>query len=180
MPPGAVLLFVDETILRLYPPLRAKWAMRGEQPQVRITGRNAKRVLYGVVNPRTGHRVLMRGMSMRQEQFQAFLRLLRRRYPGRPLWLVLDEAGNHTAARSLKLAATLEIELVWLPKQCSELNAMDHLWRALKQKISANRQYRTVDEQAEWAEQFILALTRQQTLRKAGVLSGHFWLDAFL
>ena len=180
MPPGAVLLFADETILRLYPPLRAKWAARGEQPRVRITGRNAKRVVYGAVNPRTGHRVLMRGASMRQEQFQAFLRLLRGRYPGRPLWLVLDEAGSHPAVRSLRLAAELEVELVWLPKQCPELNAMDHLWRAMKQKISANRQYRTVDEQAEWAEQYLLALTRRQTLRKAGVLSDRFWLRAFL
>jgi transposase len=180
MPPGAALLFVDETILRLYPPLRARWAMRGEQPTVRITGRNAKRVLYGAVNPRTGHRMLMRGASVRQEQFQAFLRRLRRCYPGRPLWLVLDEAGCHTAARSLKLARRLEIEFLWLPRQCSELNAMDHLWRALKQKISANRQYRTVDEQAEWAERFILGLTPRQTLRKAGVLSDRFWLKAFL
>ena len=180
MPPGAVLLFADETTLRLFPPLRAKWAMRGEQPAVRVSGRNAKRVLFGAVNPRTGHRVLMRGTSVRQEQFRAFLRLLRRRYRGRPLWLVLDEAGCHTAARSLKLAAELGIELVWLPRQRSELNAMDHLWRALKQKISANRQCRTVDEQAGWAERYLLGLTCRQALRKAGVLSGRFWLNAAL
>lgn len=122
----------------------------------------------------------MRGTSMRRGRFQAFLRLLRRRYPGRPLWLALDEAACHTAAGSLKLAAELEIESVWRPKQCSELNAMDHLWRAPKQKIAANRQSRTVDEQAEWAERFLMGLTRRQTLRKAGVLSDRFWLNAFL
>jgi transposase len=180
MPPGAVLLFADETILRLFPPLRAKWAWRGEQPVVRVTGRNARRVLFGSINPRTGHRVLMRGTGMRQEQFQAFLRLLRRRYPGRPLWLVLDEAGCHTAAKSRALAARLGIELVWLPKQWSELNAMDHLWKGLKQRIAANRQYRTVDEQADWAERYILGLTPRQARRKAGVLSPGFWLRRFL
>ena len=179
MPPGAALLFEDETTLRLFPPLRAKWAWRGEQPAVRITGRNAKRVLFGAINPRTGHRVLMRGTGMRQEQFQAFLRALRRRYRGRPLWLVLDEAGCHTAARSRALASRLGVELVWLPKQWSELNAMDHLWRGLKQRISANRQYRTVDEQADWAEQWVLGLTTRQALRKAGVLSDRFWLRRF-
>lgn len=48
-----MLLIEDETIIRLYPPLRACWAMRGEQAIVPITGRNAKRVLFGVINPRT-------------------------------------------------------------------------------------------------------------------------------
>lgn len=56
MPPGAVLRFADETTRRPYPPLRAKRAMRGEQPPVRVTGRDAKRVPYGAVNPRAGHR----------------------------------------------------------------------------------------------------------------------------
>jgi len=54
MPAGAVLLIEDETILRLFPPLRACWALRGEQAVVPITGQNAKRVLFGVINPRTG------------------------------------------------------------------------------------------------------------------------------
>ena len=170
------MLFVDETALRLFPPLRAKWAWRGEQAAVRVTGRNAKRVLFGAVNPRTGHRVLTRGAGMRQAQFQAFLRLLRRRYPGRPLWLVLDEAGCHAAVKSRAVAVRLGIELVWLPKQWSELNAMDHLWRWVKGGICANRQYRTVDEQADYAERYILGLTPRQALRKAGALSDDFWL----
>ena len=170
------MLFADETILRLFPPLRAKWAWRGEQARVRISGYNARRVLYGAINPRTGRRVLMRGRSMRQGEFQAFLRVLRRSYPGRPLWLVLDRADCHTAAKSQALAAGLGIRLLWLPKQWSELNAMDHLWRWVKGGICANRQYRTVDGQADYAERYILGLTPRQALRKAGALSDDFWL----
>ena len=70
--------------------------------------------------------------------------------------------------------------MIWLPKQWSELNAMDHLWKGLKQRISANRQYRTVDEQTDWAERYILGLTPRQARRKAGVLSPRFWLRRFL
>ena len=44
------MLFVDATILRLFPPLRCAWAFRGEQAQVRISGRNAKRVLFGAID----------------------------------------------------------------------------------------------------------------------------------
>ena len=174
--PRAVALFVDETILRQFPPLRAKWAWRGRQAEVRVTGQNAKRVLFGALNPDTGHRVLMRGTGMRQGQFQAFLRLLRRRYPGRALWLVLDKADCHTAARSQVLAAELGVGLLWLPKQWSELNAMDHLWKELKRNISANRQYAAIDEHAEWAERWVLGLTPRQARKKAGVLSHDYWL----
>jgi hypothetical protein len=73
MPRNAVLLFLDETILRLFPPLRFAWAFRGEQAEVRISGRNAKRVLFATINPRTGHRLILRRSRMRQEDFQIFL-----------------------------------------------------------------------------------------------------------
>jgi transposase len=178
-PTDAVLLIEDETIIRLYPPLRACWAMRGEQAVVPITGRNAKRVLFGVINPRTGRRILMRAHSMRQEAFQEFLRLLRRRYPGRPILLLLDEASCHTAKASQLLATQLGITPIWLPTQCSELNSMDHLWRELKGKIAANRQFADIDQAAQQAESWVLGLTKAQARCKAGILSKNFWLKDF-
>jgi hypothetical protein len=42
LPPDAVLLFEDETILRLFSVLRRAWSLRGEQAVVPITGSNAK------------------------------------------------------------------------------------------------------------------------------------------
>lgn len=174
--PRAVVLFEDETILRLFPPLRAKWAWRGEQAVVRISGNNARLVLYGAISVRTGYRLLMRGGSMAQGWFQAFLRVIRRAYPGRAVWVVTDKARSHTTARTLALATGLGINFLWLPKQWSELNAMDQLWKELKADISANRQYKTVDEQANWAERFIFGLSPRQALKKAGVLSENYWL----
>src|SRR5881227_3393768 len=107
MPARAVLLAQDETILRLFPVLRRAWAMRGEQAKVYITGRNAKRVLFAVINLHTGHRIGMRRTRMRQGDFQDFLRLVRRRFGSRPVWMLLDEAPCHKAKRSLALAGQL-------------------------------------------------------------------------
>lgn len=171
-----MVLFVDETILRLFPPLRAKWWWKGQQAQVRVSGNNDRLVLYGAINLHSGHRVLMRGESMAQVWFQDFLRVLRRAYPGRALWLVLDRAKSHTTPRTLDLAAHLGIHFLWLPKQWSELNAMDQIWKELDRDIAADRQYRTVDAEADWAERYILGLTPRQALTKAGILSGKFWL----
>ena len=180
LPRDAVVLFIDATILRLFPPLRCAWALRGHQAEVRITGRNAKRVLFGAINPRTGHRLISRRPSMRQEDFQAFLRHLRSRYRGRPLWLIVDRAPCHEALKSQALAGRLGIGLMWLPTQCPELNPVDHLWRELKRLIAANRQFRTIDEEAGYAERWFLGLTAREALRKAGVLAEGFWLNALL
>ena len=59
------VLVEDETIVRLFPPLRQAWGMRGSQVCVPITGQNDRRVLYGAINVATGHRVTRRGRSMR-------------------------------------------------------------------------------------------------------------------
>ncbi len=179
MPESAVLLFEDETILRLFPVLRRAWSLRGEQAVVAITGRNDKRVLFGTINLRTGHRILLRRRNMRQESFQDFLRLLRRSYPGRQVWLLLDEASCHTAPRSEALAEALGIVMIPLPKQCSELNAMDHLWREVKDDISANYQFSSIDGHAGYAEDYVLKLGDRQALRRAGILSKSFWLKSF-
>lgn len=179
-PARAVLLFSDATVLRWFPSLRYAWAFRGEQAQVKITGQNAKRVLFGTINPRTGHRVVLRRPRQRQGDFQAFLRELRRRYLGRPIWLLLDKASCHSAVRSQQLAARLGVMLLWLPKQCPELNSQDHLWKELKRLITANRQFRTIDAEAAHAQRWLLGLTATEARRKAGVLSDGFWLKACL
>jgi hypothetical protein len=173
-----VLLVEDETTLRLLPPLRAAWALRGQQAQVPISGRNAQRVLFGALNVHNGQRLLLRRARACAADFQAFLRHLRQNHfrAGQPLWLLVDRASCHVAATSLALAAELNITLLWLPRQCSELNAMDHLWRHLKADLAANRQRPDIDALAEQAEAWILALSPQQTLRKAGLLSKDCWL----
>ena len=139
-PAHTVLLGEDETVLRLCPVLRRAWALRGEQARVAMTGCNAQRVVCGAINLRTGHRVVLRRPHREQAHFQAFLRLLREAYPGRSIALLLDEAPCHRAAKRQALAAQLGIALLWLPKQCAELNPMDQLWHELKGHISANYQ----------------------------------------
>ena len=179
MPSEAVLLFEDETIVRLFPGLRRSWSLKGEQASVGISGRNAKRVLFGTINMHTGRRVVLQYSNMRQASFQAFLQQLRCHYRQRPIWMILDQAGSHTTAKSKEKAESFNIKLIWLPKQCAELNAMDHLWRQLKKDVSSNHQYGNVEEHAQTARQYILKMNKREALKKAGILSKNFWLKSF-
>ena len=57
---------------------------------------------------------------------------------------------------------------------------MDHLWREVKDDISANYQFTSIDEHAVYAEEYILNLSNRAAQRRAGILSKTFWLKAFL
>ena len=177
---SAVVLFEDETILRLFPVLRRAWSLSGEPATVGITGQNAKRVLFGAINVHTGHRIVMLYPTLRQSGFQAFLRLIRRSYPRRFIRILLDAASAHRAPESRALAGTLNIELIWLPKQCPELNVMDHLFKAVKADICANHQYKNIDQHAGYAQDYILKLSNKQARTLAGILSKNFWLKKLL
>jgi transposase InsO family protein len=181
MGPHDVLLFADATRLRLFPPLRAVWARVGEQAVVPVTGRNARRVLFGALNVRTAHRVTMHWPSETSPGARAFLTELRRRYRSAPtIWLLLDRGPAHTATPTRRLAAELGIEFVWLPQQWPEWNAMDQLWRELKRLVAANRQATSIEDLAQQAEDWVLGLRPQEALRKAGTLSPRFWLKNLL
>lgn len=180
MPPSAVLLGEDEILLRLFPELRRAWARSGEQATVGVTGHNAKRALIGAINLRTGHRVVLGCGNMTGGCFREMLQLLRHRYPGRPIWMLLDNSSLHTAKSSLVLAGKLDIHFVWLPRQCPELNPMDHLFKEITTHVSANYQYPDIDQHAAQAEQYLLGLSNREALKKAGLLSKNFWLKNLL
>ena len=177
LPAGGRLLVLDETTLRHLPPLRAAWALRGQQAEVRISGKNARRSLFGSLDLRTGRRVLMASRHQRLADFHRFLRRLRHGVGAcGALWLLLDRHGSHQSPSSLRLAAKLGIRLLWLPRQHPKLNPVDHLWRGLKNNLAANRQFASVDELAAYAEAWVRTLTPAETLRKAGLLSPNCWL----
>jgi hypothetical protein len=172
------VLAQDETDLLLFPPLRAAWAKRGAAARVWLTGRNARRVIFGALDLRTGARLLVPRPRGRSADFQAFLGAVRSAYRGRPVALLLDADSCHTAQASRRAAAGLT--LLWLPKRSPSLNPMDTLWGQAKDVISADKQYVTVDEQVDRFVRYLRGLSNREALQTSGVYSKKFWLRAAL
>jgi hypothetical protein len=143
---------------------------------VRISGANARRVVFGTINLATGHRVFLARPRQRSEDFRAFLQEVARHYRGRAVALLLDEDSSHTARASQALAHELGMRLLWLPKRAPELNGMDHLWGHGKDHVCANRQYDEIGAEAERFIAYLHGLSNHQALRQAGLLSPNFWL----
>ena len=178
LPRRSVVLAQDETDLLLFPPLRAGWSQRGEAARVWLSGRNARRVVFGAMNLRTGTRLFVPRAKGRSADFRAFAGEVRSAYRGWHVALLLDEDPCHTAKASLQ-----EVEgmtLLWLPKRSPKLNPMDTLWGQAKEVTSANKQYTTIDEQVERFLGHLRGLSNKEALHTSGVLSGRFWLGSAL
>jgi len=176
LPAGCAKLFEDETEIHLFPPLSAGWARCGEQAKVPISGENAQRAIFGTIDIETGRRLFVARRHLCAPDFQVVLRLIRDSYGDQKVALLLDGASCHTAHDSKSLAAQLDITLIWLPPKCSQLNPMDRLWKCAKQKVCANRQYRSIDDQEDRFIDYLETLSEHEALRKAGLLSKTFWL----
>jgi hypothetical protein len=176
LPAGCIKLFEDETDLLLFPPLRAGWFLRGKPAHVPISGENAKRTIFGTIDVDTGHRIFVSREGACAVDFQAILRLIRHAYGKKKVAVLLDKASRHTAEESEDLAVELDIDLIWLPSRCVNVNPMDRLWERGKDRICANKQHRSIDSQAELFIDYLLSLSPQQALRSAGIVSKNFWL----
>jgi transposase len=173
-----VCLFIDSTIFNAVPPLRAMWAPIGQQAQVPILGQHRdKRILTGVLNIQTGSYFQYSSEAYNQDTFQLILQLIRRRWRGWHIVLFLDKISAQRADRSRRLANDLGIQLRWLPTACPELNPVDHLWRHLKKDILANEPLPDLKTTLKHACAYLDDLSPRERLRKAGILSGHFWLQ---
>src|SRR5262249_56665832 len=106
------------------------------------------------------------------------LSVVRRHWRDWNIVLFEDRAGQHKAPGSWGWAEELGIEVRLLPRATPELNAMDHLWRHAKRDILASQATETVEQSALPACRYLLDMTPRERLRKAGVLSGDFWLTS--
>jgi transposase len=167
---------LDEIIICETPPLYSCYSRVGQQACVPVTGNRQKRILHGVMNIYSGEVLLLITKVWDALTHQYFLQMIRRHWRGWQIVLFEDRGAPHTADDSLELAQDLGIEVRLLPRATPELNAMDHLWRHVKGRALANRQTPSIDKSADAACRYIFEMSRHERLRKAGVLSGDFWL----
>ena len=167
---------LDETTVCETPPLSSCYGRIGQQVHAPITGNRRKRVLHGVISTWSGAVLSLITNEWVQETRQYFLSLIRAHRRGWHPVLFEDRGAPHTAEESLALAQALGIELRFLPKATPELNAMAHLWRHVKGRVLADRPTSSIEDSADAACQAILHMPPHERLRKAGILSGDFWL----
>lgn len=141
-----VLLYGDEADIHLNPHIAYGWYLRGAKRIVRAPGTNQKRALYGAFNPRTGRLLVHTVPRKSAEGFIAFLRCVLRAYPGKHVYLVLDNGPIHTAGIVMKFLEQRKnrLTVLWMPKYAPNLNLIERVWGHLKRSALANVFHKTV------------------------------------
>jgi transposase len=171
-----VVLMLDETIVTETPPRGYAYGHIGSQLRVPITGNRSKRIIHGVINIHSGEIDLLISWEWNAQSSMHFLEQIRSRWRGWHIILFEDRGSPHTAEESVELAENLGIELRFLPRAAPELNPMDQLWKFVKRETLASRSTVSIDQSALLACRYLIQMSRRERLRKAGVLSGNFWL----
>ena len=140
---GAMILFGDEASFPQWGTLSYTWARRGEQPQVKTSGKRKAYKTFGVIDYFSG-RFFHRSITgkFNAETYQAFLLdvLARSR---QPIYLVQDGAKYHTS-KAMQLFFEQHAEFITvcqLPSYSPDFNPIEYLWRKVKQLATHNQYF---------------------------------------
>lgn len=91
------------------------------------------------------------------EVIEAFLQEIKDQYPtAKTICVVLDNARYQRAYAVQQKAKELNIDLIYLPPYCPNLNLIERLWRFFKKKVMKNKYYESFAEFENTVEQFFV------------------------
>ncbi len=174
---GGEVWVADETALREFPPLRAGWSLRGHPALVVISGRNARRTLFGALNVATGELICLPLLRCRTDDIVSAITELGQVRPEVSKVRIWDNAPPHHPHRVRDAAAAVGITLVFLPFRSPELMPLEELWRGLKHSVAANRCYASLEELVARALIWLTTMSDAERHRRCGLRSSKFeWL----
>lgn len=162
------VLFVDETELKRFPPLRRMWQPVGEQRPVWVPDANDDFALYGALDVGSGRTFTRAFEKERSDYTIQFLELLKARTTGKVL-LIWDRATWHTSGQvEAFLDKISRIDTHLLPPRSPQANPVEDLWRELKKQVAACLE-RSLGALLASCRRYFDRLTREQALATAGL-----------
>jgi transposase len=172
----ALILFGDEASFPQWGSLSYTWAKRGEQPQVKTSGKRKAYKVFGLIEYFSG-RLFYQGIEgkFNSDSYQAFL--LKELSQTRQHWfLIHDGAKYHTSKATQTFLAEHQDRITEcrLPSYSPDYNPIEFLWRKVKKEATHNKYFETL-EQIIAAVDKVLACFAQKTEVVLGLfgLYGH-------
>lgn len=140
---AAPLFFGDEASFALWGSLSYTWAPKGQQPQVKTSGKRKGYKVFGVIEFFSGQ-CFHQGIQERfnSDTYQAFLRYLLSQFTG-PIILIQDGAKYHTSKATRAFFAQHQERLIvyQLPSYSPDYNPIEYLWKKVKTQATHNRYF---------------------------------------
>ncbi|HSX78731.1 MAG TPA: IS630 family transposase [Candidatus Saccharimonadia bacterium] len=139
-----LILFEDEASFAQWGSLSYTWARRGQQPEVKTSGKRKGYKVFGAIEYFSG-RLFYQGIEGRfnSESYQGFLQMIMEQTT-QPLFLIHDGARYHTsAATQAFLAAHCDrITVEPLPSYSPDYNPIQYLWKKTKKRATHNQYFK--------------------------------------
>jgi transposase len=129
----------DEAGLYLQATTCYVWSPTGRTPIIRADPGRAKTHFYGTLNLQSGQQIAMRSDLMNAEVSAQHLEMILQANPDVPIVLFWDRAPWHRGEPIQKvLEENPRLEIIFFPPGSPELNPQEHVWKAVRRKVSHN------------------------------------------
>ena len=120
------------------------WYRKGEEPVIEAKRKGESTNFYGALNMKTGQCAAMETVKQNSQTTIDFLKKLLKIYQNRKIFLIWDGAGWHKSKEIRQFLSEINkgkirLELFNFPPYYPEFNPQEHVWKALRQKITHNR-----------------------------------------
>jgi len=137
---NGLILFEDEASFAQWGSLSYTWARRGQQPEVKTSGKRKGYKVFGAIEYFSG-RLFYQGMEGRfaSDSYQAFWRTILAQTTA-PLFLIHDGARYHTSQATRQFLAQHAERLTVhpLPSYSPDYNPIEYLWKKTKKRATHN------------------------------------------
>ena len=139
-----LILFEDEASFAQWGSLSYTWARRGQQPEVKTSGKRKGYKVFGAIEYGSG-RLFYQGIEGRfnSESSQGFLQMIMEQTT-QPLFLIHDGARYHTSAAPQAFLAAHRDRITGepLPSYSPDYNPIEYLWKKTKKRATHNQYFK--------------------------------------
>ena len=150
---GAALIFFDPAHQVHNSSNRNAWQFKGGKETKKVktnTGRRRINIIGGVNAITMKITTLVTEENCDRKTVVAYLIKLRKQYPKKDkIYMVLDNARYNRSKEVKAMAKSCNIQLVYLPPYCPNLNLIERLWKYFKKKVVGNKYYEQFEEFVE-------------------------------
>jgi transposase len=154
---GRVICVDEFGPLKLQPRPGRAWRPAGHPARLRATYRRTRGVrhMIAALDLGSGQITYRIGERKRWREFLAFLKLLRARWPGQKLYLIMDNFSPHKHPKVTGWAAGHDVALVFLPACSSWLNWIEPEFAALRYFALNGTDHRTHAWQGQMIDRYM-------------------------
>jgi transposase len=139
-----LILFEDEASFAQWGSLSYTWARRGQQPEVKTSGKRKGYKVFGAIEYFSG-RLFYQGIEGRftSDSYQVFLQTILA-HTTKHLFLIHDGARDHTSQAPHQFLATHRerITAYPLPSYSPDYNPIEYLWKKTKKRATHNQYFK--------------------------------------